>query len=82
MKGSDPEILYTKLLGNALKFLSYTVCKKNIPRDRKVLMRKRTKVRRRLRVTNNTSTKKRFENEINTLDEKLKLSVEAEMNKR
>lgn len=52
--------------------------KKIIPRDRKILMRKRTKLRKKLRYTTSDTNVHRIEANITTIEDKLKASVVAE----
>ena len=85
MRDADPEDQYKKFLQKCRvvseKYvpLRRAATKKNIPRDRKVLMRKRTKLRKKLRHTDNAVFKQRLKEKINILEEKLKISIEAEM---
>lgn len=54
----------------------------DIPRDRKVLMRKRTKIRKKLGNTNYTKMLTHLENKIAIIEEKLKRSVESENDRK
>lgn len=56
--------------------------KSNIPRDRKILMRKRTKLKKKLRNTSNTEVVTQTENKIISIEEKLKMSVELENDRK
>ncbi|KAG0721802.1 hypothetical protein GWK47_045713 [Chionoecetes opilio] len=62
MSNSDPEVQYNKFLSKCHEVcekhvpIRKTASKKSIPRDRKVLMRKRTKLRKKLRQSDNTTT--------------------------
>ncbi len=93
MKDCDPEaqynILMTKCLTISEKYVPLRRPSKktppykgNIPRNRKVLMRKRTKLRKKLRNTNNTEILMQTENKITTIEEKLKRSVESENDRK
>lgn len=90
LKDVSPEVQYKKIILKCKKISEAHVPKKkilalqpnNIPRDRKVLMRKRTKLRRKLRETSNEQRVRRIENKINILEAKLKISVDNEMAKK
>ena len=84
MKGQDAETQYKLLLEKCLEISTKHVPKRrqlyrnNIPRDRKLLMRKRTKLRKKMRHTTKESTKHQIEENITTIEAKLKKSVETE----
>ncbi|KAG0710817.1 hypothetical protein GWK47_022002 [Chionoecetes opilio] len=89
MKDCDPEVKYDILTTKCLEISEKYVplrrssnktppYKGNIPRDRKVLMRKRTKLRKKLKNTNNSEILTQTENKITIIEEKLKRSVKLE----
>lgn len=59
--------------------LKKSVVNKSIPPDRKLLMRKRTTLRKKLKQTVNAPVKQRIEEKIRGLEGKLKASVDKEM---
>ena len=89
MKDCDPEAQYNTLMTKCLEISRKYVplrrlSKKtpthhgNIPRDRKILMRKRTKLRKKLSNINNATILEQTEKKIFSIEEKLKKSVEVE----
>ena len=93
MKDCDPEAQYDILMTICLEISEKYVplrrpSKKipsyigNIPRDRKILMRKRTKLRKKLRNIINTEIRTQTENKIISIEEKLKRSVELENDRK
>ena len=85
----DPETQYNRLLMKCLEISEKYVPlrmlskkthphKNNIPRDRKILMRKRTNLRKKLMKISNSDSRTRVEEKIVTIDEKLKKSVKLE----
>lgn len=82
LKYASPETQYRMILSKCKEISETHVPLKRatyIPRDRKVLMRKITDLRRKLRETSNEYGKRRLENKINILEEKLKTPVDNEI---
>lgn len=93
MNNSDPEVQHHTLMRKCLEITQKYVpqrrvsnkgplSKGNIPRDRKLLMRKRTKLRNKLKVTTNLQATTQIENKIIAIEEELKQSIEMEGKKK
>lgn len=85
LRDFDPDDQYKLILWKCLHIAKQHVPLKrpptprtSIPRDRKILMRKRTKLRRKLRLSPNTVTNQLIARKISLIDDSLKLSVERE----
>ena len=85
MKHSDPEHHYETLVSTCLQISRKhvpprrTAKKSSIPRDRKILMRKRSKLQKRLRNRTHDAPTHVLEHKIAQIEEKLKMSVETEL---
>lgn len=88
MEDSDPESQYENLLRICFEISKKHIPYKrkptrpNIPKDRKILMRKRTKIRKKLRLTTNILAKRNLEKKIVDIENKLKTSIDQEYEKQ